>query len=73
MSRASDLGVTPAKLRRATVSRLTRAKRLMEEVCGLWGDIDQAIVNDAETVIARLNEFDEALDQSFEILRGGWE
>lgn len=72
MSRASDLGVKPAMLKRATQSRIKKAKALMVEIIGLWGDIDQAMVNEGDTLIDRLGELETSLDHSIELLREEW-
>lgn len=71
-TRAEDLGVNIPKLKRATVSRIAKAKKLMEELSGLWGDIDQAMVNEADNMTARLDELTVSLDHSVELLREGW-
>lgn len=72
MSRASELGVRTGPLRRATASRIKKAKALMAELCGLWGDIDEAMVNEADNLVARLDEMEAAADASFELLREEW-
>lgn len=72
MSRASELGVTTGPLKRATASRIKKAKALMVELCGLWGDIDEAMVNEADNMVARLEEMEAAADASFELLREEW-
>jgi len=72
VSRASDLGVKPGQLKRATQSRITKAKAAMVEIIGLWGDIDQAMVNEGEAFIDRLGELETSLDHSVELLREGW-
>lgn len=72
MSRASDLGVNTGALKRATASRIKKAKALMVEMAGLWGDIDQAMVNEADEMVARLDGMAVSADHSFELLREEW-
>ncbi len=72
MSRASELGVKPGQLKRATQSRIKKAKAAMVEVIGLWGDIDEGMVNEGEALIDRLGEMETALDYSVELLREEW-
>lgn len=72
MSRATELGVNVGALKRSTASRIKKAKGSMAELCGLWGDVDQAMVNEAENMIGRLEEMEAALDASVELLREEW-
>lgn len=72
MSRASELGVKTGLLKRATTARIKKAKALMAEMSGLWGDIDEAMVNEADNMVARLEEMEAAADASFELLREEW-
>lgn len=72
MSRASDIGVKPAQLKRATLSRIKRAQAAMTELSGLWGDVDQAMVNYADAMVDRLGELETSLDDSIELLREEW-
>lgn len=72
-TRAADLGVNVPRLKRSTVSRINKAKAQMVEIMGLWGDIDQAMVNEAENMIDRLDELASSLDSSVELLREGWD
>lgn len=72
MSRASDLGVKPAQIRRSTVSRIGKAKAALVEIIGLWGDIDQGMVNEAENLITAMDGLTESLDASIELLREEW-
>ena len=72
MNRASDLGVNVGQLKRATASRIKRAKALMVELSGLWGDVDQAMVNAADDFADRLDEMTTSLDHSVELLREDW-
>lgn len=71
-TRAKELGVNVGQLKRATKTRIARARTLMAELCGLWGDIDQAMVNEAETMTGRLDEMEVSLDASVELLREEW-
>lgn len=71
-TRAKELGVNVGQLSRATKSRIKRAKTLMAELCGLWGDIDQAMVSEADTLSDRLDDMEAALDASVELLREEW-
>lgn len=72
-TRAQDLGVNVGQLKRATASRIKKAKALMVELSGLWGDIDQAMVNEADNMAERLDELSVSLDHSVELLREGWD
>lgn len=72
MSRATDLGVNVGQLKRATASRIKRAKALMTELAGLWGDVDEAMVINADHMIDRLDEMSTSLDHSIELLREDW-
>lgn len=72
MSRATDLGVKPAQLKRATLSRIKKSKALMVELAGLWGDVDEAMVIEADTMADRLVEMETSLDASIELLREEW-
>jgi hypothetical protein len=72
MSRASDLGVNVGQLKRATGSRIKRARALMVELAGLWGDVDEAMVNAADQMAERLEEMTTSLDYSVELLREDW-
>ena len=72
MSRASDLGVKPAHIRRSTASRISKAKAALTEIIGLWGDIDQGMVNEAENLITAMDGLTESLDASIELLREEW-
>lgn len=72
MSRASELGVKTGALKRATTSRIKKAKALMTDLAGLWGDIDQGMVNEADNMIARLEEMETSADHSFDLLREEW-
>ena len=72
MSRATELGVKTGVLKRATASRIKKAKALMIEMAGLWGDIDEAMVCEAESMMARLDDMEAAADQSFELLSEEW-
>lgn len=72
MSRAADLGVKPAQIRRSTVSRIGKAKAALTEIIGLWDDIDQGMVNEAENLITAMDGLTESLDASIELLREEW-
>lgn len=72
MSRASDLGVNVGQLKRATASRIKRARALMVELAGLWGDVDEAMVMAADDMAARFDEMTTSLDHSVELLREDW-
>lgn len=72
MSRASDLGVKTGALKRSTASRIKKAKALMVELAGLWGDIDEGMVIEADTMVARLDEMEVSAEHSFELLREEW-
>lgn len=72
MSRASELGVKTGPLKRATAARIKKAKALMAELAGLWGDIDEAMVNEADHLTGRLEEMEATADASFELLREEW-
>ena len=72
MSRATDLGVKPAQLKRATLSRIKKSKALMVELAGLWGDVDEAMVIEADTMADRLVEMETSLDASIVPLREEW-
>lgn len=72
MSRATELGVKTGPLKRATASRLKKAKALMVEVAGLWGDVDEAMVGEADAMVSRLEEMEASADHSFELLREEW-
>lgn len=72
MSRASELGVKTAPLKRSTASRIRKAKAMMVELAGLWGDIDEAMVGEADDMVARLEAMEITADASFELLREEW-
>lgn len=71
-TRAQDLGVNVGQLSRATKSRIKRARALMTELAGLWCDIDQAMVGEADAMNDRLDEMEVSLDASVELLREAW-
>lgn len=56
---------TPKKAHRAAVSRIDNIRRLLSEIAYLYGDVDQAVVNECDALIdGVLDDLKQTLDES---------
>lgn len=68
-TRAHYLGVSPARMLRASTKRIDAVRLRVQEIAYSWGDIDNSVVNEADRVCEALDAFEETVKEAVEYLK----